>query len=520
MNTTNDSASDPTTISQLTDLTISKSHSGNFRQGDSADTYTISISNVGLDSTDGSAVTVTDTLPAGLAPTAADNGTINGWNVTLSGQTITATRSDVLASGASYPDLTLTVSVAGNAPASVTNTASVAGGGELNTSNDSASDLTTITQVADLTLVKSHSGNFTQGDSADVYTLTVSNVGSGSTDGSTVTVTDTLPTGLTSTAADNGTLNGWNVTVSGQTITATRNDVLASGASYPDLTLTVAVDTNAPASVTNSASVAGGGELNTGNDNASDLTTITQVADLTITKSHTGNFGQGDSADTYTLTVSNVGSGSTDGSAVTVTDTLPTGLTPTVDDNNPNLNGWNVTFSGQTITATRSDVLASGASYPDLTLTVSVANNAPASVTNTASVAGGGEVNTANDSASDPTTISQVVDLTIAKSHSGNFTQGDSADTYTITVSNVGSGPTDGSLVTVTDTLPTGLAPTAADNGLLNGWSVLVSGQTITATRSDVLASGDSYPDLTLTVSVANNCAGQRHQHRQCRRWR
>ena len=40
-----------------------------------------------------------------------------------------------------------------------------------------------------------------------------------------------------------------------------------------------------------------------------------------------------------------------------------------------------VSFSGQTITATRTDALASGGSYPALTLTVSVASNAPASVT-------------------------------------------------------------------------------------------------------------------------------------------
>src|SRR5262249_47309116 len=71
-------------------------------------------------------------------------------------------------------------------------------------------------------------------------------------------------------------------------------------------------------------------------------------------------------------------------------------------------NGWNVTTNGQTITATRSDVLAAGNSYPALTLTVSVANNAPATITNLATVAGGGEVNTSNDSASDPTTITPV----------------------------------------------------------------------------------------------------------------
>ena len=40
-----------------------------------------------------------------------------------------------------------------------------------------------------------------------------------------------------------------------------------------------------------------------------------------------------------------------------------------------------------------------------LTVTVAVADNAPASVINTATVAGGGEVNTANNSDDDPTTI-------------------------------------------------------------------------------------------------------------------
>jgi hypothetical protein len=83
-----------------------------------------------------------------LTPTAADSGTINGWSVSATGQTVTAARSDALANGSSYSALTLTVSVANNAPASITNTANVAGGGEVNTANDNASDLTTITPVS------------------------------------------------------------------------------------------------------------------------------------------------------------------------------------------------------------------------------------------------------------------------------------------------------------------------------------------------------------------------------------
>jgi uncharacterized repeat protein (TIGR01451 family) len=487
-------------VPPVPDLTVSKSHTGTFRQGDAADTYTITVNNVGSGATT-APVTVTDTLPAGLVPTSADSGTVNGWTVTTIGQTVTATRGGGLAGGASYPALTLTVGVSPTAPTSVTNTVTVAGGGETNTANDSASDVTAITQLPDLTITKTHANDFRQGDAADAYTITVSNAGSTSTDGTVVTVTDTLPDGLSPTAADNGTINGWTVTTTGRTITATRSDALAAGSDYPALALTVAVSPIAPASVTNTAVVSGGGEANTANDSAADTTAITQVADLAVSKTHSGTFRPGDAADTYSVTVSNVGAAPTDGSAVTVTDTLPAGLAPTPADTGV-VNGWTLFTAGQTVTATRTGVLDAGASYPPLTITVGVADDVAPVITNTATVSGGGEVNTANDSASDVTATSPVADLTIGKAHAGDFRQGDAADIYSITVSNVGTAPTTGS-VTVTDTLPAGLTPTPADGGTINGWSVTVNGQTITATRPDPLADGASYPVLTLVVGVS-----------------
>src|SRR5207245_2900990 len=131
---------------------------------------------------------------------------------------------------------------------------------------------------------------------------------------------------------------------------------------------------------------------------------------------------------------------------------------------------WSCTV-GATSTCSRSDALAAGASYPAITLTVNVAANAPATVTNTATVSGGGETNTANNSSSDPTTVNpSPPDLTIAKTHSGNAQQGQTGFTYTITVSNVGNSPTAGT-VTVSDSLPTGLTATAISG---TGWSCTV----------------------------------------------
>ena len=122
-------------------------------------------------------------------------------------------------------------------------------------------------------------------------------------------------------------------------------------------------------------------------------------ADLAIGKTHRGNFFRGQSGASYQIVVSNVGATATDGSLVSVTDTLPTGLTASGLSGS----GWNCTVA--TLTCTRSDGLAAGQSYPPLTLTVNVAANAAATLTNTAQVAGGGDGNGSNNTASDPTTI-------------------------------------------------------------------------------------------------------------------
>ena len=58
-------------------------------------------------------------------------------------------RNDALANGSGYPPITLTVNVAPSGlPNTITNTATVSGGGEANTSNDIASDITSISPPA------------------------------------------------------------------------------------------------------------------------------------------------------------------------------------------------------------------------------------------------------------------------------------------------------------------------------------------------------------------------------------
>ena len=207
---------------------------------------------------------------------------------------------------------------------------------------------------------------------------------------------------------------GWGCAVT-PAIGCNRGDALAAGASYPPITLTVNVAANAGASVTNQVSVSGGGV--TGATTATDPTTIgtsAAPAAWTITKTHSGNFTQGQNGAVYTITVSNTGGGPSTFAPIAQVDNLPAGLTAVSMQGT----GWTCAIS-PTIGCNRSDALAAGASYPPITLTVNVAANAPASVTNQVSVSGGGVA--ASATATDPTTIGApgLVALTLLTSPAG-----------------------------------------------------------------------------------------------------
>jgi hypothetical protein len=92
--------------------------------------------------------------------------------------------------------------------------------------------------------------------------------------------------------------------------------------------------------------------------------------------------------------------------------------------------------------------------------------------------------------------------LAIAKTHAGNFTQGQTNAAYTVIVSSQGTGPTSGT-VTVTDFAPPGMTLLSMAG---SGWTCPGTAAT-NCTRSDTLAAGASYPPITVTVNVAANAS-------------
>jgi uncharacterized repeat protein (TIGR01451 family) len=250
-------------VGQASSLTISSSHTNNFMQGQSGATYTLTVTNSGSGTTLGT-VTVTDTIPAGLTATA-----IGGQGWTCTSPSGPCTRSDSLGPGASYLPITVTVNVAANAPSTVTNTAAVSSDGAANSTNSTASDVTTIFSSS-LSIVKSHSGFFVQGQTGATYAITVSNSAATGPTSGIVTVTETVPTGLTLVSMSG---TGWNCGGS----TCMRGNPLGTGMSYAAIAVTVNVASNAGTPLINQVSVTGGGSAQA---NASDSTTILSPCDV------------------------------------------------------------------------------------------------------------------------------------------------------------------------------------------------------------------------------------------------
>jgi hypothetical protein len=187
-----------------------------------------------------------------------------------------------------------------------------------------------------------------------------------------------------------------------------------------------------------------------------------------------------------------------------VTTAFPTALQATVKDSGGNLvSGASVTF---TAPASGASGTFTGGTNGGTTITVTTNSSgvatAPAFTANATGGAYNVNASVAGVAANAVFALTNTVapDITIVKSHTGAFTVGQNG-TYTIKVTNNGTGPTTGT-VTVTDTLPAGL--TFISGSTTGGWSCAAAGQTVTCTNATVgvLAAKGGNSTVTLTVSV------------------
>jgi uncharacterized repeat protein (TIGR01451 family) len=334
----------------------------------------------------------TDTLPAGLA-VASPNGLTGscggnpisvgfGTNsIILSNQTIAASVS-----------CTFSVNVTGTTAGTKNNTTGNITSTEGGTGGTASAS---VTVVAPPFIAKAFNPSAIGANEVSTLTFTLTNPAANGVAEAGVAFTDTLPAGLV-VATPNGL--GGSCTGTATATAGSSSITFFGGSILVNSSCTVAVHvTGAVVGIYNNTTGAVS-STNGGTGNTASATLTIAGADLTITKTHTGTFDRGQNGATYTVVVANSGAGPTNG-AVTVVDSLPAfmlaaGMSGT---------GWSCTLNP--LSCTRSDSLAPGASYPPITVTVNIGQNIAKTFSNTATVSGGGETNTGNDTAVDTATL-------------------------------------------------------------------------------------------------------------------
>lgn len=221
------------------------------------------------------------------------------------------------------------------------------------------------------------------------------------------------------------------------------------------------------------------------------------AVDLSVVKSHTGSFVSGGTG-TYTITVSNAAGVEREDNTVTVTDTLPAGLT----FNSATGTGWTCGAVGQVVTCTHAPTLNAGASFPPITLVVNVLEAAAANVTNTVTVSSPSfDPTTANNTDTDPTVTIDPNLSTSTKSvvdiNGGEASPGDTLR-YTITLNENAGGQAIN--VSVTDHIP--------DNATFGGFVSIPVGATSSFTAAPAGNNGNGLIAVTgITVPASGSAA-------------
>jgi uncharacterized repeat protein (TIGR01451 family) len=348
----------------------------------------------------------------------------------------------------------------------------------------------TVIHVPDLTLSKQHSPAFVAGSNT-TFTLVASNIGTAPTDGSPVTVSDTFPSGTGGfDSISNAAGNGWNCNIAGLVLTCTRSDALPAGQSYPPILVDAHLHDPLDPTITNQATVAGGGDGNPVNNQATDSAGATQQADVQVTKRTTTpsvtNGGQVE----WIVDVHNAGPSTA--ANVVMNDSSIGGsnydqvvATPTQGscDTSVSCNLGSIVSGGTASITIHARVLAN-----DATL-----NNTATATSSTA------DPDPTNNSGQAITGVENTADVRIAKD--GAPAQPGVGDPYTYTLQVNNDGPGDATDLVVTDQLPAKLAGpviTAA------GWNCNSpgTGGVLSCSRATLVNGGSS------TITIDGTIAG------------
>ena len=407
-------------------------------------TYTLEATNHGPSVA--SSVTVSDPLPAGTTFVSA---TPTAGTCSESAGTVSCSLGNMAVAGTAT--IVITVTVGANVPAGpLTNTATASSPTLDPTTPNTATDETDVVTEADLVLTKTATPATVFAGNQVTYTLTAHNAGP--SDAQAAVVTDELPSGVSFISAAPASAG---CSAAGQEVTCGLGTLVA-GATAPPITIVAGVQASTAAgTITNTATVSSATpDPDLTNNSSSAGTTVAASADVAITKSASPSPFSAGQAASYTLTATN--NGPSYAQAVTVTDTLPSGLT---------FSGA-VPSQGSPCTQATGTVSCNLGTLPagaraTVTINVTVDASTSGTVTNTATVASTTpDPDLSNNTATVVTPVTPLTpvppgvsaDMAITKIGAPNPVSNGNALTYTLSVTN--NGPFGAQAVTVSDPLP------------------------------------------------------------------
>jgi uncharacterized repeat protein (TIGR01451 family)/fimbrial isopeptide formation D2 family protein/LPXTG-motif cell wall-anchored protein len=437
--------------------------------------------------------------PSGVSNIVA-SGT--GWSCTTATpiNCVRTNAADTLATGASFPVITVTYDVDSGVAAGtvLSNSASVSSPtADPAPGNNTGTASAAVTASADLAISKTLSSAQLVAGASVSYSLAVTNLGPSAAAGP-ITVNDPLPAGTTFVSVSG---TGWTcdpITAGavGATVHCTLAGPLMVGATPAAITVTVGVPSSQTTAVSNTATASSPTtDPVPGNNSSTVNTTPTTQADLSIQKRHlTSPFVAGQTAD-YQIDVHNAGE--SDAAGVEVADNLPIGLSyGSFSSTDPN---WTCSAAGAHVSCTYTGTLPAGTTS-SIKLTVNLASDFTGPAVNTATVSSATtDPVPGNNSDTDNSSVNTIADLSIVKTDSGTATAGN-ALSYTLAVHDAGPSDVAGT-VTVSDSLPAGLSYVSASG---TGWACDYTAATrlISCTLAAGLVSGADATAITVATTV------------------
>ena len=362
-------------------------------------------------------------------------------------------------------------------------------------SNDAATAPITVTTYADIWTSKSASPTLVTAGDTVTYTLTVSNGRpyGGPSVARDVYMTDDLGAlGLTIESVDAVT-TGLDCSASTAVVVSCYSPMLGVGetATARVVARTDPAWSTSGRAITNrvtATSSTPGGERPPGEATVTTSQSSTLALSKTVRDRVAGSRLTPGGAVTYVMEVTN--EGPADATGATLTDVVPSEITPTVAVGN----GWSCEISGQRVTCTTTEVLPVGGSVPTILVTGVLDPDASGAIVNNAAV----EPKSPGSGGTDKVTMvaGDVVDLDIA--HYGP-TLLDAGDDWTTTVAVRNNGPATepGPIRVVIE--QTSATPERARG---DGWDCTIDGRNVVCVTDGPLAMGESLPPIQIRSST------------------